>query len=72
MQKIENMDPIVPEQPLVTVVCQVLTVVLSERVWSFSGECGRVWTRQRAEVLRHGVASGPSFPKVTSTVINRS
>jgi hypothetical protein len=41
-------------------------------VWSFSKECRRVWARQRAEVLHQGVASEPSFPKVTSTVINRS
>lgn len=48
VQKIENMAPLLPEQPLVTVVCQVLTVALSERVWSFSGECRRVWARRES------------------------
>lgn len=63
-KKIENMDPMVPEQPLVTVVCQVLTVVLSEHVCGHSarnaGGCGQ---GRELKCCTKGLHLNPAFPR---------
>lgn len=63
-KKIENMDPTVPEQPVVTVICQVLTVVLSERVCGHSarnaGGCGQ---GRELKCYTMGLHLDPAFPR---------